>query len=182
LVLALEGIFFIDRFTYVALIGIPLVGAALYRVFYRLIRRTKPKTIFRTTFLKISFYSLILCEIYSTAIAIADRFIFQGFAAGGNLGLLSYLLELIPHSLIEIPAAILAAMIGLYIARRMISKIDEDEKKLSKFMDEGKKLIQSSKIWYPILFVTVFFAVAAVIEIYVSWGPMTQLANMFGFA
>jgi hypothetical protein len=188
ILLGLEAIFFIDRFTYIALIGIPLVGAALYRIFYRLFKGTRPKTLFRTTFLKISFYTLILAEIYSTAIAIADRFMFpippapQSFAAGGNLGLLSFLLILIPHGLIEIPATMLAAMIGLYIGRRMIAKIDEDEHKLTEFIDEGKRLIQSRKIWYPILFVTVFFAVAAVIEIYISWGPMESLANMFGFA
>jgi hypothetical protein len=186
--LGLEAIFFVDRFTYIALIGIPLVGAALYRMFYRLLRRTRPKTMFRTTFLKISFYALILSEIYSTAIAIADRFMFpippavQSFAAGGNLGLLSFLLVLIPHGLIEIPATLLAAMIGLYIGRKMIAKIDEDEKKLTEFMDEGKRLLLSGKIWYPILFVTVFFAIAAAIEIYISWGPMEALANMFGFA
>jgi hypothetical protein len=188
LLLGAEAVFFVDRFTYIAVIGIPLVLAALYRVFYRLVKKTRPETMFRTTFLKISFYTLILSEIYSTAIAIADRFMFpippaiQSFAAGGNLGLLSFLLILIPHGLIEIPAIMLAGMIGLYIARRMIAKIHEDEKKLTEFMDEGKKLFLSGKIWYPILFVTVFFAVAAVIEIYVSWGPMEALANMFGFA
>ncbi|WXG44968.1 MAG: stage II sporulation protein M [Promethearchaeati archaeon SRVP18_Atabeyarchaeia-1] len=184
----LEGVFFVDRFTYIAVIAIPLVFAAIYRGFYRLVKRTSPKTRFRTTFLKISFYSLILCEIYSTAIAFADRYMFpippatQSFAAGGNLGLLFYLLILVPHGLIEIPAIMLAGMIGLYIARRMTPVIDADEKKLGKFMTEGKNLLFSKKIWYPILFVTIFFAVAAVIEIYVSYGPMEQLANMFGFA
>jgi hypothetical protein len=186
-VLGIEAIVLVDRFTYIAIIGIPLILAALYRVFYRVVKRTPPKTMFRTTFLKISFYSLILCEIYSTAIAIADRYMFpippnSSFYSGGNLGLLSYLLILIPHGLVEIPAAVLAALIGLYIARRMSAAIDQDEKKLDKFIAEGNKIVFSKQIWYPIIFVTVFFVVAAVIEIYVTWSAIEPLVNAFGFA
>jgi hypothetical protein len=186
--LAAEALILVDRFTLIAIVVIPLVLAALYRGFYRLVKRTPPKTMFRTTLLKISFYSLILSEIYSTAIAIADRYMFalpgatESFYQGGNLGLLSYLLILVPHGLIEIPAAMLAALIGLYVARRMTSKIDEDEKKLNKFLAEGKNLITSGKVWYPILFVAIFFAVAAGIEIYVTWRYIEPLVNAFGFA
>jgi hypothetical protein len=187
-IFVLEAVFFVDRFTYLAVIAIPLVFAALYRIFYRLLKGTHPKTMFRTTFLKISFYSLILCEIYSTAIAFADRYMFplpgysQSFASFGNLGLLLFLLILIPHSFIEVPAIMLSGLIGLYVARRMTVMLDENEMKLDKFVTEGKSLLFSRKIWYPILFVTAFFAIAAVIEIYVSYGIMEPLANMFGFA
>jgi len=187
-VLALEAIILVDRFTYIAIIVIPLVLAALYRWIYRAFKRAPPKTMFRTTFLKISFYSLILSEIYSTAIAIADRYMFPiqpptpSFYSGGSLGLLSYLLILIPHGLIEIPAAMLAALIGLYIARRMTAALDEDEKNLDRFIDEGNKLVFSRQVWYPILFVTIFFAVAAVIEIYITWSTIEPLVNAFGFA
>jgi uncharacterized membrane protein SpoIIM required for sporulation len=146
---------------------------------------------FRTTLLKISFYSLILSEIYSTALAIADRYMFVTasppappltYVAGGNLGLLIFLLELVPHGLVEIPAAMLAGMIGLYVARRMTTKLDENEKNLNKFMDDGVTLFWSRKLWYPILLLTIFFAVAAVIEITVAWNIMGPLANSFGFA
>jgi uncharacterized membrane protein SpoIIM required for sporulation len=106
----------------------------------------------------------------------------QSFYQGGSLGLLSYLLILVPHGLIEIPAAMLAALIGLYVARRMTAKIDEDEKKLDKFLAEGKNIVTSGKVWYPILIVTVFFAVAAVIEIFVTWSYIEPLVNAFGFA
>lgn len=188
ILLVTEALVLVDRFTYIAVIGIPLVLATLYRVFYRILKRAPLKTMFRTTFLKISFYSLILSEIYSTAIAIADRYMFplppaiESFYQGGNLGLLSYLLILIPHGLVEIPAAMLAALIGLYIARRMTAKIDEDEKKLDKFLAEGKNLITSRAVWYPILLVTIFFIVAAAIEIYITWSLIEPLVNAFGFA
>jgi hypothetical protein len=190
-VLAIEGILFIDRFTFIAIIGIPLVLAFLYREFYRVLKREKPKTMFRTTVLKISFYSLILCEIYSTALSIADRYMFLTplppnppltYFAGGNLGLLLFLLEIVPHGLVEIPAAMLAGMIGLYVGRRMTAKLDENEKNLDKFINEGVNVFWSRKIWYAILLVTVFFAIAAVIEITVAWGIMGPLANSFGFA
>jgi hypothetical protein len=191
ILLVLEAIVFFDRFTWIAIIGIPLVLAALYRWFYRIVKRDKPKTMFRTTLLKISFYSLILSEIYSTALAIADRYMFLTpsppapqltYFAGGNLGLLIFLLELVPHGLVEIPAAMFAGMIGLYVARRMTSKLDENEKNLDKFMDEGVNLFWSRKVWYPILLVTIFFAIAAVIEVLVAWNIMGPLANSFGFA
>jgi hypothetical protein len=191
ILLVLEAVVFFDRFTWIAIIGIPIVLAVLYRGFYRILKRDKPKTMFRTTLLKISFYSLILSEIYSTALAIADRYMFVTasppappltYAAGGNLGLLIFLLELVPHGLVEIPAAMLAGMIGLYVARRMTSKLDENEKNLDKFMDEGVNLFWSRKVWYPILLVTIFFAVAAVMEILVAWNIMGPLANSFGFA
>jgi hypothetical protein len=189
--LVLEGLVFLDRFTWIAIIGIPIVLAALYRWFYRLVKRDKPKTMFRTTLLKISFYSLILSEIFSTALAIADRYMFVTasppappltYVAGGNLGLLIFLLELVPHGLVEIPAAMLAGMIGLHVARRMTSKLDENEKNLDKFMSEGVTLFWSRKVWYPILLVTIFFVVAALIEISVAWNIMGPLANSFGFA
>jgi len=189
--LVLEGILFVDRFTFIAIIGIPLVLAALYRWFYRLFKRDKPKTMFRTTLLKISFYSLILSEIYSTALAIADRYMFVTasppapaltYFAGGSLGLLIFLLELVPHGLVEIPAAMLGGMIGLYVGRGMTAKLDENEKNLDKFMSEGVNLFWSRKVWYAILLVTVFFAIAAVIEVTVAWGVMGPLANSFGFA
>jgi uncharacterized membrane protein SpoIIM required for sporulation len=190
-VLLVEGILFIDRFTFIAIIGIPIVLAALYRWFYRLLKRHKPKTMFRTTMIKISFYSLILSEIYSTALAIADRYMFLTplppnppltYLAGGNLGLLLFLLEIVPHGLVEIPAAMLAGMIGLYVARKMTVKLDENEKDLDKFMNEGVTVFWSRKVWYSILIVTIFFAIAAVIEVTVAWNIMGPLANSFGFA
>jgi len=178
---ALEAVFFADRFTYIAIIVIPLVLSALYRLFYRIVKRVPPKTMFRTTFLKIAFYSLILSEIYSTAISIADRYMF-GFSSAGSVGLFFFLLELIPHGIVEIPAAILAGMIGLYIARRMTKAIDEDERGLNKFMAGGENLFWSRKVWYPIIFVTIFFVVAAALEIYVAWDIMAPLASLYGFA
>jgi uncharacterized membrane protein SpoIIM required for sporulation len=190
-VLLIEGILFIDRFTFIAIIGIPIVLAALYRWFYRLLKRDKPKTMFRTTMIKISFYSLILSEIYSTALAIADRYMFLTplppnppltYVAGGNLGLLLFLLEIVPHGLVEIPAAMLAGMIGLYVARKMTAELDENEKNLDKFMSEGVTVFWSRKVWYSILIVTIFFAIAAIIEVTVAWNIMGPLANSFGFA
>lgn len=174
-VFAAEYLLFDDQFTPIALLAIPLAAAAAYK----LVRREAP---FTPTLVKASLYSLCTLEIISTAFVIAGLYMIESvtFLWLGGKGGYPFLVSILPHGVIEIPAAILATAIGLSAARRLAPAAGEPDA----FLEQAKSLLKSRSLALALLATAAMFAAAAVVEAYVSpqvyWSTFPLLAAMLG--
>ncbi len=170
-----EYVFFDDQFTPIAMLAVPITVAAACK----LVRRGSP---FITTLVKSSLYSLCTLEVLSTAFVIGGLYMIESvtFLWLGGKGGYPYLVSILPHGIIEIPAAILATAIGLSAARKLSSNIDDPER----FLGHAKGMLKSSSLLATLLLTMAMFAAAAVVEAYISpqiyWSTFPLLAAIVG--
>ncbi|MEM3663884.1 MAG: stage II sporulation protein M [Candidatus Jordarchaeales archaeon] len=174
-VFAAEYLLFDDQFTPIAMLAIPITAAAAYKLARR-------EAHFTSTLIKASLYSLCTLEILSTAFVIAGLYMIESvsFIWLGGKGGYPYLVSILPHGIIEIPAAILATAIGLSVARRLSSAADKPDI----FLEQAKNMLKSRSLAVTLLAAIAMFTTAAVIEAYISpqiyWSTFPLLAATVG--
>ncbi|MBS7288800.1 MAG: stage II sporulation protein M [Candidatus Freyarchaeota archaeon] len=172
---AAEYILFDDQFTPIAMLLIPLAAAAALK----LLRRDTPLV---KLLVKSSLYSLCTLEILSTAFVIGGLYMIESvtFIWLGGKGGYPYLVSILPHGAIEIPAAILATAIGLSAARKLSPSIDDPER----FLEQAESMLKSSSLLVALLLAMAMFTVAAAVEAYISpqvyWSAFPLLAATIG--
>ncbi|MEM1729318.1 MAG: stage II sporulation protein M [Candidatus Jordarchaeales archaeon] len=170
-----EYLLFDDQFTPIAMLVIPLTAAAMYK----LVHKEAP---FTPTLVKSSLYSLCTLEILSTAFVIAGLYMIESvtFLWLGGKGGYPFLVSILPHGVIEIPAAILATAIGLSVARTLSPAADNPDM----FLEQAKNMLKSRRLAIALLASAAMFTTAAVIEAYISpqiyWSTFPLLAATIG--
>ncbi len=170
-----EYFLFDDQFTPTAMIIIPLLVATAYKLAHR-------KASFTSTLIRTSLYSLCTLEILSTAFVIGGLYMTESvtFLWLGGKGGYPYLISILPHGVIEIPAAILATAIGISIAKRLTQTIGKPEE----FLEKSKEILASTSMAATLLVTITLFTIAAIIEAYISpqiyWSTFPLLAILTG--
>lgn len=170
-----EYVLFDDQFTPIAMLVIPLAAAAALK----LLRRDAPLA---RLLVKSSLYSLCTLEILSTAFVIGGLYMIESvtFIWLGGKGGYPYLVSILPHGVIEIPAAILATAIGLSAARKLSPTVDNPER----FLEQAKNMLKSSSLLVALLLAIAMFTIAAIVEAYISpqiyWSTFPLLAATIG--
>ncbi|MCK5238221.1 MAG: stage II sporulation protein M [Candidatus Thorarchaeota archaeon] len=128
---------------------------------------------FLLIYIRMGLISLAVAEILSTALWVAG--IGTVIAMTGGNALL-YVIELLPHGLIEIPTFLFAAAASLRIARDMDNTIiSEDWDNLTQ---KTKSLLTDRRIWRTFAVVMFFLLIAALIEEHITW-IIVAMFNMF---
>ncbi|MEM1659041.1 MAG: stage II sporulation protein M [Candidatus Jordarchaeales archaeon] len=98
----------------------------------------------------------------------------------GGKGGYPFLVSILPHGVIEIPAAILATAIGLSVARTLSPAADNPDM----FLEQAKNMLKSRRLAIALLASAAMFTTAAVIEAYISpqiyWSTFPLLAATIG--
>ena len=119
---------------------------------------------FLLIYIRMGLISLAVAEILSTALWVAGIGTVIAIT-GGNAFL--YVIELLPHGIIEIPTFLFAAAASLRIARDMDSTIiSEDWDNLTQ---KTKSLLTDRRIWRTFVLVMFFLLIAALIEEHITW-------------
>jgi hypothetical protein len=165
---ALEYFIYDDQFTYIALIILPMILVAFYKVIYGGRPEVKQEDPL-ITYIRFSLMALAISEVLSTALWVAGIGTIE-VITGQNL--LSYLISILPHGVVEIPAFLFAAAASIRIARDLAPTITAEN--WSELPGKTKDLLFDGRTWRTYILVIFFLLIAALIE-----ENVTQLIMMF---
>jgi Ca2+/Na+ antiporter len=134
----------------------------------------KKREDFLLVYIRMGLISLAIAEILSTALWVAG--IGTVIALTGGNALL-YVIELLPHGIIEIPTFLFAAAASLRIARDLDTTIiSEDWDNLTQ---KTKALLTDRRIWRTFTVVMFFLLIAALIEEHITWIVVALVQTLF---
>ncbi len=119
---------------------------------------------FKVMYVRYGLMSLAIAEILSTALWIAG--IGTASALVGENALL-YILNQLPHGLIEIPTFLFAGAASLRVARDLGEYVKRRE--WDAYIENTKSLLTNRKIWRTFVFIMFFLLIAALIEEHITW-------------
>ncbi|MDF1540838.1 MAG: stage II sporulation protein M, partial [Candidatus Thorarchaeota archaeon] len=114
---------------------------------------------FLILYIKMGLLSLALAEVLSTALWVAGMGTALALAGGNGL---VYVMSILPHGVIEIPAFLFAAAVALRIARDLGDDISDE--KWDTLPDKAQTLLGDRKLWRTYLFIMFFLLLAALVE------------------
>jgi hypothetical protein len=159
---ALEYFVYDDQFTIIAVVILPMILAALYKIGWAKTDEEKRED-FLLVYLRFGLMSLSIAEVLSTALWVAGL--------GTALALLgydaiAYVIYLLPHAIVEIPAFLFAAAASIRIARDLGTYVRNED--WEGYTANTRSLLTDRKVWRTYVFIIFFLLVAALIEVYIS--------------
>ncbi|MHA1909841.1 MAG: stage II sporulation protein M, partial [Candidatus Thorarchaeota archaeon] len=210
---AIEYFVYDDQFTIIAIVILPMILAAVYKLYLEFFGGDKPQSDideyssrptyepeseyssesetstesrnypeettkkendFLLLYIRMGLISLAVAEVLSTALWVAGLGTVIA-VTGGNA--FFYVLELLPHGIIEIPAFLFAAAASLRIARDLDHTIiSEDWDNLT---EKTKSLLTDRRIWRTFVVVMFFLLIAALIEEHITWIVVAMVQIFF---
>ncbi len=159
---ALEYFVYDDQFTIIAVVILPMILAAFYKIGWAKTSEDKQED-FLLVYLRFGLMSLSIAEVLSTALWVAGL--------GTALALLgydafAYVINLLPHAIVEIPTFLFAAAVSIRIARDLGGHIRNED--WDGYVAETRSLLADRKIWRTYVFIIFFLLIAALIEVHIS--------------
>ncbi len=159
-IFAAEYFIYDDQFTVIALIVLPLLLAASYKM----IGRGKGED-FLITFIKFSLMSLAISEVLSTALTLGGLAIID-IHFFGSIGPLAFLARLLPHAIVEIPTFLVAAGASIRIAKDLWPTIEAED--WESVPSKTRALLGDERTWRTYVLIVFLLAIAALIEAFIT--------------
>ena len=159
-IFALEYFIYDDQFTLIALVILPMIIAAVYRVAYR--SRVGEED-FLLTYIRFSLMSVAIAEVLSTALIVGGVALWETMDAGSVLPAMA---RLVPHAIVEIPAFLMAAAVSFRIAKDLGPSITNED--WDSVPSKTRALISDSRTWRTFALIIFFLLLGALIEAYVT--------------
>jgi hypothetical protein len=159
---AMEYFIYDDQFTLIALIVLPLILAAFYRIAYHAKPEIKNEG-FLVTYIRISLMSVAIAEVLSTALWVAGAGTLYALT-GGSVA--HYLAMILPHAVVEIPAFLFAAAASMRIARDLAPTIRARDWGSVRY--KTWSLLTDLRLWRTYVLVLFFLFIAALIEVNIT--------------
>lgn len=159
---AIEYFIYDDQFALIALVALPLILTA----FYRIGSNGKPEVKnegFLITYLRISLMSLAIAEVLSTALWVAGVGTITWLV---GLNVTRYLAVTLTHGVIEIPAFLFAAAVSLRIARNLAPSIQARDWGSIRY--KTWTLLTDLRLWRTYILVLFFLLIGALVEANIS--------------
>ena len=164
-----------DQFTILAVFALPLFMILASKIFSFINNLRKGDQTsedmasdegepFKLMYVRYGLMSLAVAEILSTAMWVAG--IGTASALVGADALL-YVLNLLPHGLVEIPTFLFAGAASLRVARDLGEYVKRGE--WDAYIQNTKSLLTNRKIWRTFVFIMFFLLIAALIEEHITW-------------
>lgn len=159
---ALEYFVYDDQFTIIAVVILPMILTAFYKIGWAKTTEEKQED-FLLVYLRFGLMSLSIAEVLSTALWVAGL--------GTALALLgydafAYVINLLPHAIVEIPTFLFAAAVSIRIARDLGTHIRNED--WDGYVADTRSLLTDRKIWRTYVFIIFFLLIAALIEVHIS--------------
>jgi uncharacterized membrane protein SpoIIM required for sporulation len=161
-IFALEYFIFDDQFTLIALVILPLIIAAVYRVAYRSRLEVRDED-FILTYIRFSLMSVAIAEVLSTAMIVGGVALWESMDAGNVLPAIA---RIAPHAIVEIPAFLMAAAVSFRIAKDLGPSITNED--WDSVPAKTRALISDSRTWRTFALIIFFLLLGALIEAYVT--------------
>ncbi|MFW9833220.1 MAG: stage II sporulation protein M [Candidatus Thorarchaeota archaeon] len=158
-IFATEYFVYDDQFTLIALIALPLILAAGYK----LIGRGSGED-FIITYIKFSLMSLAIAEVLSTALTLGGIAIIE-IQFFGNTPM-QFLARILPHAIVEIPTFLVAAGAAIRISKNLWPIIESEE--WESVPSKTRALLSDPRTWRTYLLILFFLVIAALIEAFVT--------------
>jgi len=155
---AIEYFVYDDQFTIIAVAILPMILAVFYKILFPA-KEGEQEEEFLLTYIRMGLLSLAIAEVLSTALWVAG----MGTAialAGGNAFV--YVMSILPHGLIEIPAFLFAAAVALRIARDLGDDITNEQ--WDTLPEKAQTLLGDRRLWRTYLLIMFFLLLAALVE------------------
>lgn len=162
LIIGIEYFVWDDQFTLIALIVMPMILAAVYKLIFSGKEEVRREDIL-ITYIRFSVMSLAIAEVLSTALWLGGDFTLN--VLFGNPAF--FLARTLPHAIVEIPAFLFAAAASIRIARDLAPTIEQENWEM--IPQKTKELLTSGRLWRTFALVVFFLLVAALIETNISW-------------
>ncbi|MHA2204913.1 MAG: stage II sporulation protein M [Candidatus Thorarchaeota archaeon] len=167
-IFAIEYFVYDDQFTLIALVILPFIIAGFYKLVYSGRPEVKSQD-FLIVYIRFSLMAVAIAEVLSTALWVAGIATLEALF-GGNV--LHYLIWILPHGIIEIPAFLFAAALSIRIARDLSPSIVKED--WSAIPVKTRELLTSGRTWRTYVLVVFFLLIAALIEQNLTW----MIANL----
>ena len=158
-IFAAEYFVYDDQFTVIALIVLPMLLAAAYKM----VGRGKGED-FIITFIKFSLMSLAIAEVLSTALTLGGIAIIEIQFFG--ISSLEFLARILPHAIVEIPTFLVAAGASIRIAKDLWPTIETED--WESVPSKTRALLGDERTWRTYLLIVFFLVIAALIEAFVT--------------
>ncbi|MGY5852149.1 MAG: stage II sporulation protein M [Candidatus Thorarchaeota archaeon] len=158
-IIAIEYFVYDDQFTLIALIILPMIMAALYKIFLS----GRPEVREEDTllmYIRFSIMAVAVAEVLSTALLLGGIGVI--FATDPALNLPWFLASILPHAVIEIPAFLFAAAASIRIARNLAPTITAED--WTSIPAKTKELLTDERTWRAYVLIIFFLVLAALIE------------------
>jgi hypothetical protein len=167
-IFAIEYFVYDDQFTLIALVILPFIIAGFYKLVYSGRPEVKSQD-FLIVYIRFSLMAVAIAEVLSTALWVAGIATLEALF-GGNV--LHYLIWILPHGIIEIPAFLFAAALSIRIARDLSPSVVKED--WSAIPVKTRELLTSGRTWRTYVLVVFFLLIAALIEQNLTW----MIANL----
>jgi hypothetical protein len=158
MLLAMEYFVYDDQFTLIALVILPLVLTAFYRLAYYGSPQVKNEAML-ITYIRLSLMSVAVAEVLSTALWVAGMGTVNSLTGGSTAW---YLAATLPHGIVEIPAFLFAAAASLRIARDLAPTVQSRE--WQSLPSKTWILLKDMRLWRTYIVVLFFLLIGALIE------------------
>ena len=158
-IFAAEYFVYDDQFTVIALMVLPILLAAGYK----LIGRGKGED-FIITFIKFSLMSLAISEVLSTALTLGWIAIIEIQFFG--VGSVEFLARILPHAIVEIPTFLVAGGASIRIAKDLWPTIESED--WESVPSKTRALLSDERTWRTYILIVFLFIIAALIEAFVT--------------
>jgi len=158
-IFAVEYFVYDDQFTIIALVILPILLAAGYKI----IGRAKGED-FIITYIKFSIMSLAISEVLSTALTVGGIAIIEIQFFG--VGPIAYLARIIPHAIVEIPTFLVAAGAAIRISKDLWPVVESED--WAAVPSKTRALLGDSRTWRTYILIVFFIVIAALIEAFIT--------------
>jgi len=159
-IFAVEYFVYDDQFTIIALIVLPILLAAAYKM----IGRGKGED-FIITYIKFSLMSLAIAEVLSTALTVGGIALIRiHFFA--ELGILEFLAQILPHAIVEIPTFLVAAGAAIRISKDLWPIIESED--WESVPSKTRALLGDQRTWRTYALIVFLLVISALIEAFVT--------------
>jgi hypothetical protein len=157
-IFAAEYFVYDDQFTLIALIVLPLLIAAAYKM----VGKGKGED-FLITFIKFSLMSLAIAEVLSTALTLGGIALIE---ISWGISIWEFLARILPHAIIEIPTFLVAAGASIRIAKDLWPTIEAED--WESVPSKTRRLLGDERTWRTYAMIVFFLVIAALIEAFVT--------------
>jgi hypothetical protein len=158
-IFAVEYFVYDDQFTLIALIALPIILAAGYKI----VGKGHGED-FLITYIKFSLMSLAISEVLSTALTIGGIAIIEIQFFG--ISSLEFLARILPHAIVEIPTFLVAAGASIRIAKDLWPTIESED--WESVPSKTRALLGDERTWRTYVLIVFFLVIAALIEAFVT--------------
>ncbi|MFW9789339.1 MAG: stage II sporulation protein M [Candidatus Thorarchaeota archaeon] len=158
-IFAAEYFIYDDQFTIIALVVLPIILAAGYK----LTGRGRGED-FLISYIKFSIMSLAISEVLSTALTLGGIAIIELQFIG--ISPLELLARIIPHAIVEIPTFLVAAGAAIRISKDLWPIIESEE--WESVPSKTRALLGDARTWRTYALIVFFLVIAALIEAFIT--------------